>query len=138
MTRIDRDQLVTGQIIHTQIAHTAKGICEAVWEECSYDDKFHRRWPKVKPFVQRFWADFIPYARDSLAQLLRPIPGTECDPNGPKYANTEYVREQIYEALLIDGAYKAPPRKTLDQIRAEAGFEPLSEVLKSKYGKIIH
>ena len=42
------------------------------------------------------------------------------------------------EALLIDGAYKAPPKLSTDQLRANAGFEPLSEVLKSKHGKVLH
>lgn len=138
--KIDREQLASGQMVHKLIAQTAKEITEAVYEACSHTDKFHKRWPEKyrKRFIQRFWPEYIGAARDSLTTLLQPIAGTENDPDGPKYATHQILRDEIFEALLIDGAYKSQPKLSVDQLRANAGFEPLSEVLKAKHGKVLH
>ena len=128
MPKLEREQLATGQMVHSLIAKTAREITEAVFEACSYTDKFHKVWPERlrKRFIQRFWPEYIGAARESLTALLRPIPGTETDPDGPKYATHEMLRDQIFEALLIDGSYKAPPPLSTDQLRANAGFEPIA------------
>lgn len=138
--KIDREQLAAGQMVHTLIAKTAREITEAVYEACSYTDKFHAIWPERlrKCFIQRFWPEYIGAARDSLTQLLRPIPGTENDPDGPKYSTHQILRDEIFEALIIDGSYKRPAPLSTDQLRANAGFEPLSEVLKAKHGAVLH
>lgn len=136
--KIDRDQLATGQMVHGVIAKVAKEICASVWEVCSSNDRFHRAWPKLRPFLQRYWADYIGHARDSLTTLLQPIPGTEADPDGPKYATPQIMRDEIFEALLIDGQYKRPPPLDVHQLRAQAGFDPLSEVVKAKHGQVLH
>ena len=138
--KIDRDQLAAGQMVHGLIAKTAKEITEAVFEACSYSDPFHAAWPekKCRAFVKRFWPDYIGYARQSLAMMLTPIAGTENDPDGPKFHYPESMRNEVYEALLIDGQYKRPPPKSTEQLRAEAGFEPISEVLKARHGQVLH
>jgi hypothetical protein len=138
--KIEREQLGSGAMVHRLIAQTAKEICEAVFEACSYTDKFHEMWPEKyrKRFIQRFWAEYIGAARDSLTTLLQPIPGTETSPDGPKYATPQIMRDEIFEALLIDGAYKRPAPLSVDQLRANAGFDPLSDVLKAKHGKVLH
>ncbi len=136
--KIERDQLATGQMVHGLIAKTAKEITEAVWEVCSSNDAFHRTWPKVRPFVKRYWADYIGHARDSLLALLTPIPWTESDHDGPKYATPQIMRDEIFEALIIDGQYKRPAPLSTDQLRANAGFAPLSEVKRSRTGQVLH
>lgn len=138
--KIAREQLASGQMVHRLIAEAARGITEAVFEACSHTDKFHAAWPEKyrKRFIQRYWPDYIAQARQSLLALLTPIPGTENDPDGPKYTTHELLRDQIFEALIIDGQYKAPAPLSTDQLRAQAGFEPLSEVLKAKHGAVLH
>jgi hypothetical protein len=138
--KLEREQLATGQMVHKQIAHTAKGICEAVFEAMSHNDRFHAQWPEKtrKRFIQRYWADYIGHARTALTAMLQPIPGTECDPDGPKYATPQIMRDEIFEALLIDGQYKRPAPLDNHQLRANAGFEPLSDVLKSKHGRLLN
>lgn len=141
MTQIDRDQLASGPMVHVLIANTAKSICEAVFEQLSrHSDQFHRVWPEKRRrrFIQTFWADYIGAARDSLTTMLQPIEGTEQDRDGPKYTTPQIMRDEIFEALLIDGQFKRQVPLTTDQLRANAGFDPLSEVLKSKHGKVLH
>lgn len=138
---IDPEQLTSGQIVHHVIADAAKGICEAVYERLSQaSDKFHARWPERlrKRFIQRFWAQYIGDARNALATMLQPIAGTENHADGPKYLATQEDRDKIFDALVIDGQYKRQPKLTVDQLRANAGFEPLSEVLKAKHGRVLH
>ena len=137
---LTREQLATGQMVHGLIAKTAKEITEAVFEAMIHNDRFHAIWPdkKRRLFVKRYWTDYIGHARSSLAALLVPIPGTENDPDGAKYATPQLMRDQIFDALVIDGQYKRPAPKSLDQLRAEAGFDPLADVLKARHGAVLH
>lgn len=123
------------RVIHALVAKTAKEICASVWEVCSSNDKFHQTYPKVRPFVQRFWGDFVGHARESLVKMLQPVPGTENDPAGPTYKYTQHVRDEVFEALVVDGVNKTPAPVDIHQLRANAGFAPLSEV---RGGRVLH
>ena len=137
--RIDREQIGHGQMIHKVIADAAKGITEAVFEACSQSDRFHAKWGRRRRrFIQTYWSQYIGAARECLTTLLQPIPGTENDPDGPKYGASQYDRDKIFEALLIDGQYKRPAPITTDQFRMNAGFDPIAEVMKSKHGAVVH
>ena len=132
--KIEREELASGQVVHRLIAETARAICNEVFEVCSSNDAFHKAWPTKsrKRFVQRYWADYIGHARASLTAMLQPIPGTS------EYATHETLRNEIFEALLIDGQYKRPAPISTDQLRANAGFDPISEVMKSRAGAVVH
>ena len=98
------------KICHKLVAKTAKEITGAAFEILSSDDKFHRAWPHVRPFVAKHWKDFIGHARASLAVMLQPIPGTEKEPGGPRYTTPQIMRDEIYEAFLAEGGFKAVPQ----------------------------
>lgn len=122
-----RDLLMPGQkVVHKLVAETAKGIALEVWDTCASVDKFYKAWPKKRIFVARNWRHFIGDARKSLATMLSVKPGTEKDPDGPKYHYSQHMRDEIFEALLIEGKMKSAPKMDLNQLRAAAGFEPIS------------
>lgn len=97
------------KICHQLIAKTAKEITFAAYEILAHDDAFYRAWPNQRRFVARQWKNFIGHARASLMVMLQPIPGTENDPDGPKYLAHETMREAIMEAFVLEGAYKHVP-----------------------------
>lgn len=125
------------RIVHKLIASTAKEIASEAYEVMCSNDRFYKRWPKRGPFVAKNWHEFIGHARDSLTAMLRHVPGTENNPGGPKYYYTQHVRDEIFEALLIDGANKTPPPLDVHAIRAKAGFDPLAS-LKRAHGGLLH
>ncbi len=96
-------------IIHTTGSpRTAQGIAEASWEIMSSNDDFHAAHPFVNNFVRHHWQEFVGYARVALIKMLAHKPGTENNPGGPEYLYSQHVRDEIEEALLIDGAGKTP------------------------------
>ena len=103
------------KICHNLIAKTAKEIAFTCYEYLAGgSDDFYRKFPTSRRFVAKHWRDFVGHARASLTVLLNPIPGTEKDPDGPKYKLPEIARDEIYEALITEGAYKHVPQpKTL-------------------------
>lgn len=82
-------------VVHHLVADTAKGICEAVYEECATDDAFYKMWPNVNVFVRKRWQSFIQTARETLAEMLHP---------DKHYMTTESQRQEIHEALLLNAA----------------------------------
>lgn len=107
------------RIVHKLIAKTAKGIAAEAWEIMSSNDDFHRKFPCVEPFVAYQWQNFVGHARAALVAMLAHKPGTENNPTGPEYLYTKHVRDEIEEALIIEGAHKAvpPPVSAHDLIR---------------------
>lgn len=127
------DLIRPGQkVVHKLMAKTAKEIAEAVWEVCSSNDRFHAAWPKARIFIARNWRYFIGDARKALTQMLTPIPGefedhTQSDGSTikvPVYRYPQIMRDEIFEALLLEGEMKAPAPVDLNQLRAQAGFAP--------------
>lgn len=127
------------RVVHKLIAATAKELAGAFYEVAAgANTRFYRQYPSQRRFIQLQWHEFIGHARDSLVKMLDPISGTENDRDGPKYRYSEHIRDEVFEALVMDGTHKAAPALTVDQMRANAGFEPLSEVRKSRTGRIFH
>lgn len=98
------------RMVHKLIAKTAKAIAAEAWEVMSSNDAFHKQWPHVRRFVQCNWQEFVGYARMSLVTMLKHRPGTEGRPDGPEYYYPQIMRDEIFEALVIDGGGKALPR----------------------------
>ncbi len=97
------------KICHALVAKTAKEITYEAYEILAHDDKFYAAWPNQRRFVARHWKDFIGHARASLLVMLQPIPGSENEPDGPRYLACETMREAIMEAFVLEGAYKHQP-----------------------------
>lgn len=85
------------KICHALVAKTAKEITAEAWEILSSNDDFHRKFPKVRRFVQQQWPNFVGHARAALIVVLR-------DPT-----IHEHLKEPIYEAFIAEGGYKAKP-----------------------------
>lgn len=113
------------KIVHRLIAETAKALAFEVYEACATVDKFYDAWPNQRRFVAKNWRYFIGDARKSLTVMLTPISGTEKDPDGPKYHYSQHIRDEIFEALLIEGGMKSAPPLDLAKLRRDAGFEPV-------------
>jgi len=104
------------KICHRLVADTAKEITYAAYEILAHDDTFYKAWPRANRFVAKQWKNFIGHARASLAMMLTPIPGTEDDPDGPKYAAAETLRDAIMEAFLAEGVYKTVPQQRVGSL----------------------
>lgn len=102
------------RVVHKLIAKTAKAIAAEAWEVMSSNDRFHAAYPHVSTFVRGKWPEFVGYARASLATMLKFKTGTENNPNGPEYYYSQHIRDEIEEALIIDGSSKAVPPPLLD------------------------
>lgn len=122
------------RIVHQLIAKAAKSIASEVYEVCCSNDRFYRAYPNRNSFVGQNWQEFIGHARESLLVMLRHVPGTEDrvdgdgKPLGPEYYYSQHIRDEVFEALTIDGANKTPVPVSLDRLRANAGFDPLDHV----------
>lgn len=111
------------QIVHKLVAKTAKDIAGEVWEACSSNDRFHATYPKCRPFVAKWWREFIADARKALTVMLSAeLPGST--PELIQYRYSQHVRDEIFEALLAEGEMKTSPPLDLDELRRQAGFEP--------------
>jgi hypothetical protein len=96
------------RICHKLIADTAKGIAEAAYEIMASDDKFYRQWPDPEKFVAKHWKDFIGHARASVTVMLQ-LPTV--DPG---------VKEKIYDALCLEGGFKAEPQHMIGAVPTAA------------------
>jgi hypothetical protein len=97
------------KICHKETAAAAKGIAFAAYEILASDNAFYKAWPNPRRFVAKHWKDFIGHARMAFIVMLTPIPGTENDPDGPKYLADEATREKVADALITEGAFKHVP-----------------------------
>jgi hypothetical protein len=120
------------RICHALIAKTAKEITFAAYEILAHDDKFYKAWPNQRRFVARQWKNFIGHARASLVVMLQPIPGTEKDPDGPKYATAELMRDLIEDALITEGAFKHVPMPAMQGMdgRIVGGSSSAAEIAR--------
>lgn len=77
---------------HERIAKTAKAFAGEFYEErARRDNAFFKEWPIERNFIRKHWHSFIGPARQVLTSML----GMNHVPEDQK--------EQIYEALLLDG-----------------------------------
>ena len=101
---------MTAKLIHKVIANAAKGIAQTAHEElCRADDAFYRLWPDNDYYVRRNWKHYIPFARQALTTVLTKDFAFEIALGTYTPQGVEMMKAEIYEALIIDGSYKAPP-----------------------------
>jgi hypothetical protein len=116
------------KIAHKLVAKTAFEIaCEVYEVLAGANDRFHQAYPTMESFVSRCWPEFIGDARRALVQMLQPIPSS--DPAHPEFRYSEHMRNEIAEALILEGEVKAAPPLDLNELRAAAGIEPLPRPL---------
>jgi len=92
------------KIAHNLVAKTAKEIAFEVYEALATSDKFYQAWPNQKVFVRKCWSQFLGDARKALARMLQPDPGS--DPLHPTYKYSEHIRNEVFEALCLEGEFK--------------------------------
>lgn len=102
---------MTQKIIHKQIAKVAKALCAEAYEILAREDAFYALNPTMRGYVRRAWADYIPFARQSLFVLLEKDFSHEIALGAYTPAQVEQMKHDIYECLLIDGEFKAPPQQ---------------------------
>ncbi len=95
------------KIIHEVIARTAKSLAEAAYEEMASVNDFYAANPDVNLYVAGNWQHYIPFARQSLVNLLTKDFSFEiaCGQYTPE--SVDLMKSEVCEALVIDGSYKA-------------------------------
>ena len=116
------------KICHKLVAETAKAIAAEVYEVLAGNNRFFKQYPTMKKFINSCWGDFIGDARKSLAVMLRAKPNS--DPRAPvEYYYSQHIRDEIEEALIQEGEMKSAPEVDLNQLRIQAGMDPLARPL---------
>ena len=95
------------KIIHNLIHKTAQAIAREAYEAIAHDNTFYAEWPNREGFVQANWKMFVDQARTALLKMLEQAPGS--DPTNPTYAYPQVVRNEVFDALLKDGAQRSNP-----------------------------
>lgn len=98
-------------MVHKLVADTAKGMCQAVYQECALNNAWYAYWPDEDAFVRQRWTSFIQPARETLASMLNPE---------NKSLTTEAQRQEIHEALLLN----AGVNPALNHIDDYLGIKP--------------
>lgn len=98
------------KIAHKLVAKTAQEIAAEVYEVLASNNNFFKAYPKQRIFVNKCWSQFLGDARKALTRMLQPDPNS--DPLHPTYRFSEHIRNEIFEALCLEGELKAnPPKK---------------------------
>jgi len=101
-------QAATGQkIIHWRIAKVAKEIAAECYEALAHENEFHRLNRSVDRYVKRNWRHYIPFARQALVGILTKDFAMEVALGTYTPEGVEAMKQEVYECLLLDGAYKA-------------------------------
>jgi hypothetical protein len=91
---------------HRLVARTAKEMAEALYEECMTDNAVYAHWKSLCPdlspnilrvrFVKLMLPNLLDAARATLAKMIStPL--------------TEQLKAEIYDALILDSAFKRGP-----------------------------
>lgn len=95
------------KIAHKLVAKTATEIANEVYEVlASSSDRFYKQYPNRNAFVFRNLSYFITDARKALTSMLIP------DPSTGEFKYSEHIRNEIFEALCLEGEIKAFPTTT--------------------------
>lgn len=94
---------------HWRIAKVAKEIAACEYEQMAKDNAFFAQWPKRRAFIQINWGLYIDPAREALTGLLH-------QPDFPAAA-----KEEIYEALMLDGTFNPRVFTSLAQAEQATG-----------------
>lgn len=97
------------QVIHKRIAKVAKALCAEAYEVLARENAFYATNPSQRNYVRRAWKDFIPFARDSLFALLNKDYTFEIRMGQYTEAQVIAMKDEIYEVILIDSAFKGAP-----------------------------
>lgn len=96
------------KIAHKLVAKTANEIaCEVYEVLASANNRFYKAYPTVESFTRTNWSSFIGDARKALMSMLQPEPGS--NPEHPTFRFSEHIREEIFEALCLEGEMKSQP-----------------------------
>lgn len=98
---------MTQKICHRLVAETAKDIARNVYEALAVNNTFFRTYPTMQVFVNQHWSEFIGDARKCLTVMLRPK--SDSDPSNPEFYFSEHIRDEIFEALCLEGEMKSAP-----------------------------
>ena len=104
------------QIIHKRIAKVAKAIAYECYEVMAHEDDFYRLNPDQDGYVRRNWKHYIPFARQSVVQILSKDYDHEIGLGVYTREGVAQMKDEVYEALLIDGSAKGKPRKPPPEI----------------------
>lgn len=113
------------KIAHKLVAKTAYEIACEVYEVLASNNRFYKTYPNVHIFADRCWPEFIGDARRALTSMLRP------DPETGKFKYSEHIRDEIAEALILEGEAKSAPAIDLNKLREAAGIGPMPRSLIS-------
>jgi len=97
------------RIIHHEIAKVAQALAEEAYElalQSGVIDRCSERARKI--YVRKHFGDYIPFARQALIAILRKDFKYEIAMGSHTEKTVADMKERIYEALLIDGSFKAP------------------------------
>lgn len=97
------------KIAHKLVAKTAYEIaCEVYEVLASSNNRFYLAYPTMASFTETNWSSFIGDARSALTQMLRPEPHST--PEHPVFKFSEHIRDEIFEALCLEGEMKGTPQ----------------------------
>lgn len=91
------------KIAHKLIAKTANEIACEVYEALATSNSFHQAYPTMHSFTSKHWSYFLGDARRALTSMLRP------DPVTGEFKYSEHMRNEIFEALCLEGEIKGSP-----------------------------
>jgi hypothetical protein len=95
------------QIIHERIAKTARALAAEAYEILAKENAFHRLNRSQDRYVKRCWRHYIPFARQALVDILRKDFAMEIALGVYTREGVEAMKEEVYECLVLDGAFKA-------------------------------
>lgn len=93
------------KIAHKLIAKTANEIACEVYEALATSNSFFEAYPTMHSFTSKHWSYFLEDARKALTTMLRP------DPLTGEFRFNEHIRDEIFEALCLEGELKSTPRQ---------------------------
>jgi len=103
---------VSEKIIHQRIARTAQALAAGAYELLAKENDFHRLNRSMDRYVRRNWRHYIPFARQALVAILGKDYTYEIALGVYTAQGVEEMKMEVYECLLLDGAFKAPAAST--------------------------
>jgi hypothetical protein len=95
------------KVIHWRIAKVAKELANEAYELLAKENAFYERNRSQSWYVRRNWRHFIPFARQALTMVLAKDYAPEIALGAHSRDSVDAMKTEIYEALLIDGGFKA-------------------------------
>ena len=107
------------KIIHWRIAKIARELALEAYEVMAQENAFYKLHPSMKWYVAKHWNDYIPFARQALSAVLAHDYAFEIQCGQTTAKDVDAMKEDIYQALLIDGSFKTTPL---------ANIEPMNQI----------